>query len=94
MHAMVRTYSGAKALIDALEARKGEVEAAIRAVPGLVSYTLLRTADGGVSITVCQDKAGVDASLQVSRDWMQKNLPGVTASAPTVAEGAVVVQIK
>lgn len=94
MYAMVRTYSGAKALIDALEARKGDVEAVMRTVPGLVSYTLLRTADGGMSVTVCQDKAGVDASLQASRDWMQKNMAGITASAPTVSEGSVVCQIK
>lgn len=94
MYAMVRTYSGAKPLIDALESRKGEVEAVMRGVPGLISYTMLRTADGGVTITVCQDKAGVDASLQASRDWMQQNMPGIAASAPVVSEGNVVVQIK
>ncbi len=95
MYAMVRTYSGgAKQLFDALEARKAEVEAAVRSVGGLVSYTMMRTPDGGVTVTVCQDKAGVDASLQVSRDWMQKNLPGISVGAPAVSEGAVVVQIK
>lgn len=95
MHAMVRTYSGGAAqLFDALESRKADVEAAMRTVPGLVSYTMLRTGDGGVTMTVCQDKAGVDGSLQIARDWMQKNLPGISASAPAVSEGAVVVQIK
>ena len=44
MYAVVRTYSGpgAKELFDLLERRKTEVEAVIRSVPGLVSYTLVR----------------------------------------------------
>ena len=43
MYAVVRTFSGpgAKDLFELLEARKTEVEAAIRSVPGLVSSDLL-----------------------------------------------------
>ena len=53
MHAVVRMYSGAggKKLFDVLEERKGEVEALIRPVKGFVSYSLIRTADGGTSVT-------------------------------------------
>jgi hypothetical protein len=60
MHAVVRNYSGAgaKELFDLLEQRKADVEAVIRKVPGLMSYTLLRSDSGGVSVTVCKDKAG------------------------------------
>jgi hypothetical protein len=67
MHAVIRTYSGpaAKKLFDLLEERKREVESIIRPVKGFVSYSLLRTADGGASVTVCQDKAGTDESLRV-----------------------------
>jgi hypothetical protein len=48
MHAVVRNYSGAgaKQLFDLLEQRKVEVESVIRKVPGLVSYTLVRSGDG------------------------------------------------
>ncbi len=48
MYAVVRTFSGpgAKALFDLLENRKAEVDAAMRSVPGLVTYTLLRSGDG------------------------------------------------
>ena len=47
MYAVVRTYSGAgaKELFTLLEQRKAEVEAVMRAVPGLVSYTLVRSAE-------------------------------------------------
>jgi hypothetical protein len=77
MHAVIRTYSGpaAKKLFDLLEERKREVESIIRPVKGFVSYSLLRTADGGASVTVCQDKAGTDESLRVARDWIQKKHP-------------------
>ena len=95
MHAVVRTYTGAGAtqLFDVLEAQKADVEATLRKVPGLVSYTLLRHADGGMSVTVCTDKAGADESLKVAREWIQKNVSNVQASPPNVMEGSVIVQI-
>ena len=42
MYAVIRTYlgAGAKQLFDLLEERKADVEATLRTVPGLVSYTL------------------------------------------------------
>jgi hypothetical protein len=86
--------SAAKQLFDQLEQRKAEVEAVIRSVPGLVSYSLVRTGDGGLSVTVCQDKAGTDASARVAREWIQKNVFIAGLSAPSVSEGSVLVQIK
>jgi hypothetical protein len=96
MYAVVRTYSGAGAsrLFDVLEERKREVEAVIREVPGLTSYTLLRSGDGGVSVTVCEDQSGAEQSMKVARDWIQKNAPDTGTSAPTVAQGTVILQIR
>jgi restriction endonuclease Mrr len=95
MHAVVRNYSGtgAKELIDLLEARKGEVESLIRSVTGFVAYSLIRTSDGGISVTVCQDKAGTDESLQLAKNWIQENAADLDTSAPTVSEGSVIVQL-
>ena len=63
MYAVVRTYSGpgAKELFDLLEKRKAE-GAVIRSVPGLVSYTLVRSQEGGMAVTVCEDKADTPRS--------------------------------
>jgi hypothetical protein len=49
MYAVIRTYLGpeAKQLFELLEERNADVEATLRKVPGLVSYTLLNTGDGG-----------------------------------------------
>jgi hypothetical protein len=96
MHAVIRTYSGpaAKKLFDLLEERKGEVESVMRPVKGLVSYSIFRTAEGGASVTVCQDKAGAEESVRIAREWIQKNASNISASPPTVSEGTVIVQLK
>jgi hypothetical protein len=95
MHAVVRTYSGqgAKELFDLLEQRKADVEKLIRGVPGFQAYSLIRTADGGISVTVCRDKAGADESLRAARDWIQKNASNVKAKPPAVSEGTVILQL-
>jgi hypothetical protein len=95
MHAVVRTYSGAGArqLFDVLEANKADVQSNLQKVPGMVSYTLLRQGDGGMSVTVCADKAGTHESLRVAREWIRNNASGIDASPPTVTEGTVIVQI-
>lgn len=94
MHAVVRTYSGsgAKELFDLLEARKDEVDSVIGAVAGFVSYTAVRTAEGGVSVTVCQDKAGTDESVEVARNWIAENAADLDTAAPSVSEGTVIIQ--
>jgi type V secretory pathway adhesin AidA len=96
MHAVIRTYSGkgTKELFDALEKGKADVEKVIRAVKGFVSYSLVRTADGGYSVSVCQDKSGTDESIRVARDWISKNAGHTGAAAPTVSEGTVILQLK
>ena len=95
MHTVIRSYSGsgATALFDLLEERKEEVEGLIRAVTGFVSYSLVRTADGGVSVTVCQDKTGTDESLQLAREWVQEHGANLDVSPPTVTEGANILQL-
>jgi hypothetical protein len=43
---------------------------------------LIRTADGGVSVTVCRDKAGTEESLRVAREWIQQNAGHIKATPP------------
>jgi hypothetical protein len=95
MHAVVRTYSGAgaRALFDLLEQRKSEVAELIGSIAGFVAYTLIRTDDGGVTVTVCQDKAGADESLRIAREWIEANAADLGTSPPAVSEGPVVLQL-
>ena len=96
MYTVVRNYSGsgAKALFDLLENKKSDIEATFKGIKGLITYTLARTGDGGITVTVCQDKAGADESVRVARDWIQKNIPNTGAAPPAITEGEVVVLIR
>ena len=89
MHAVVRTYTGkgAKELMDVLERNNAEVERLIRAVQGFVSFSLVRTASGGFSVSVFQDKAGTDESVRVAREWIAKNAANLGAAPPAISEG-------
>jgi len=96
MHAVIRAYSGkgAKELFDVLEKRKADVESVMRSVKGFVSYTLARSANGGYSVTVCQDKAGADESVQKAKDWVAKNAGDTGVGAPNVSDGTVLMHLK
>jgi hypothetical protein len=96
MHAVVRTYSGqgAKELFNVLEKDKSTVEQLIRGIKGFVSYSLVRTEDGGFSVSVFQDKAGSDESVRVARDYISKNAGNTGAAPPKVSEGSVILQAK
>jgi restriction endonuclease Mrr len=96
MHAVIRTYSGkgAKELFDVLAQHTADVETIMRPINGFVSYTAARTGDGGVTVTVCQDKAGTDESVAKARDWVARNAASAGAAAPTVSEGPVLIHAK
>ena len=95
MHAVTRTYTGqgARELFDLIEARRADVEGLLRGVSGFHSYVLFRTADGGVTLTVCNDKAGTDESVRVAAQWIRDNGAGLSTNPPTVAEGPVLFEL-
>ena len=95
MKAIVRKYSGkgARELFDALEKQAAELQSVMRSVKGFVSYTLARSGDGGFSVTVCADQAGLDESTQKAKDWIAKNAAHVGAAAPEVSVGNVIVNL-
>jgi hypothetical protein len=88
MHATIRQYSGSgtEELFDALEQREPEVNELISSVPGFVSYVAFRTADGGTTVTICQDRAGTDESTRRAAAWVAENVD-VAVGAPSVSEG-------
>jgi hypothetical protein len=95
MHAVTRFCAGpgAKELFDLLAEKKDDVESVIRGVNGFASYTLFWSDNGGVSLTVCQNKAGTDESVQRAREWIQRNAVHLSVSAPAVSEGEVILQL-
>lgn len=73
---------------------RADVEKHIRGVNGVVQYLLIPTDEGGVTVTVCKDKAGADESGQVAREWVQRNAAHLKARTPTVSEGVVAFEVR
>lgn len=71
-----------------------DVGSLIRTVTGFVGYSLIRTDDGGISVTVCQDRAGTEESVQKVKDWIGQNVSNIGASASKVSERPVILQLK
>ena len=91
MHVVVRSYSGegASELFDLLEQRESEIKELIGGVPGFSSYHAFRSGDGGMTVTVCDDKAGTDESSKRAADWVGENVSG-SIGAPQITEGDTV----
>jgi hypothetical protein len=93
MYVVVRSYSeqGASALFDLLGEREEDVKTLIGGVPGFVSYAAFRSGDGGMTVTICQDKAGTDESSRRAAEWVKENV-SATADPPAITEGDTVLQ--
>ena len=93
MFVVVRSYSGqgASDLFDLLGQRQEDVKDLIGGVPGFVSYAAFRSGDGGMTVTVCQDKAGTDESSRRAAEWVKENV-NTTVDPPAITEGSTVLQ--
>ena len=93
MYVVVRSYSGqgASELFDLLGQRYEDVKSLISGVPGFVSYAAFRSGDGGMTVTICQDKAGTDESSQRAAAWVKENV-STTVTPPVITEGSTVLE--
>ena len=92
MHAVIRHYRGNSQLMDVLAQNTDEVERLIRDVPGFVTYALVRTADGGFSVSVFEDQAGTDESTRRAAEWVRENAPQAAGSPPEIIQGETILQ--
>jgi hypothetical protein len=89
MHATVRRYASSE-MADLLASRSEEVESLMSGVPGLHGYFLVRTDDGCMSITVCDDESGTDESTRRAATWLRENASGISGTSPDIASGDVI----
>lgn len=92
MYMVVRTWTNAAALADAMQQRQQEVTDIIRSVPGFVAYYATRDGDTVTSVTVCDSREGTQESTRRAGAWVKQNLGGAAITAPQVAEGETFVQ--
>jgi hypothetical protein len=92
--AVLRVYDNAPGLVDAIEAHLEDVRGLLTGVTGFRAWNMIRTANGGFSLTVCDDKAGCDETVRLAADWIKQNVPNAGAiPAPTIIEGSGVARI-
>ena len=89
MYGVVRRYTGATELSDAMSQRQQEVEELLRGVPGFVAYYAIRSGDSLATVTVCQDQTGTQESSRRAAEWVRQNMSGAAAVTPEITEGDV-----
>jgi len=96
MKIAIRTYygKGHKKLFDLLEKHQAEVQTLMRAVEGLVSYSLARNSKGGFSVTVCQNKSGITKCIKTKRNFISKHAPDLSLDAMHIIEGSIITHMK
>lgn len=92
MHAMIRRDAGAVADTEALMRAGRALTAEMGNVPGFVSHAAFTTEDGAlVSISICEDAAGLEAIGSLLSGWLLANIPG-RPQQPDVVSGEIIMQ--
>ncbi len=93
MYVVVRSYpgEGASDLFELHEQRQQDVEDLIAGVRGFVSYAGFRSGDSGMTVTVCEEKAGTDESSRRAAEWIKENAT-TTVDPPVITEGSTFLQ--
>jgi hypothetical protein len=92
MYNVIRTWSQAGEIADAMLQDPQELRDLIGGVPGFVAYYASRTGDILTTITICETLEGTEESTRRAGDWVRKNLRGARIDAPTLTEGEVILQ--
>jgi len=93
MFASIRKYSRAPLLADEMVKKQDEIKSALRPIRGFHAYYLLKTSDGAISMTVCEDRAGADESNRVATTWFNEKLPTFSSITPEVITSEVQIHL-
>jgi hypothetical protein len=95
MHTVIRTYSGkgATETIDLIIADKKGVKKMMRSVKGFVDYSVIKTADGGFTVTVSKTEKASEAITAAAREWVVDNASHIEAAPPKVMGGKILLNV-
>ena len=94
MFASIRKYNSAPTLAEELAKRHEEIKAAFKPVPGFHAYYLVKTGEGAVSMTVCENRSGAEESNRVEATWLKDKLPTFATRPPEITSGEVRIQLE
>jgi len=92
MYIVVRTWTNAGALADAMLQKQQEVTDLIGGVPGFVAYYATRAGNILTTVKVCDSNEGTEESTRLAGEWVKKNVTGASIGAPQIAEGETFLQ--
>ncbi len=91
MYAAVRRYEGITDDAEAGRLVRDSFLPRLDDIPGFMAYYWLDAGDGVMaSLSVFEDKAGADQSVEFAHDWVVENAPTLFPYPPQVTEGPVV----
>ena len=91
MYGVIRRYVGNQQIADAISGRGDEVKSIVQEIPGFVAYYIIQANDGAASVTIYEDRTGVEESNRRVAQWVRDNLPDAATMPPEISEGEVVV---
>jgi len=93
MFASIRKYNGAPLLADELVKKQDDLKSVLQPIKGFHAYYLVKTNDGAISVTVCEDRMGAEESNRVAATWLKDKLPTFASRAPEITTGEVRIQL-
>lgn len=94
MYIVIRTWSNAGAVAEAMLQKRQEIMNILGGVPGFVAYFATSSGDLLTTVTVCSSQAGTQESTDLARQWIKENVPGAVLAAPHVTEGETFLQFQ
>jgi hypothetical protein len=93
LYTTVREYQVGQNVVDELARRHEEVERALSASQGFISYALVKTAHGMLSVTTCETAAGTEDSSRRAADWLREQMPQASVQPPVISGGTVIASV-
>ena len=93
MFASIRKYNSAPTLADELSKKQDEIKAAFKVISGFHGYYLMKTGDGAVSVTLCENRNGAEESNRVEATWLKDKFPTFASRPPEITIGEVRVEL-
>jgi|SoiMethySBSTD1v2_1073268.scaffolds.fasta_scaffold1855098_2 hypothetical protein len=91
MYAAVRRYEGITDDAEVARLVRESFLPQLETVSGFIAYWWIDAGDGLMaSLSVFEDKAGADESVEFAHQWVAENAPGLFPNPPRVTEGHVV----
>jgi hypothetical protein len=73
---------------------RSSLEQTMKGPPGSVAYYLVNQGDAVATITICQDQAGAEQSVQRAAEWVKQCMPESGLSAPEITQGDVLISVQ